>query len=178
MFSQTEDLFLLFWFSGLPLLKGSIQFPPSPGHILLFFPWCWLLCLSDPTISQFHSLNQRILIHQKKMNSSLWFGGSQAPFHGAHTSAVTGTRKKWMKEARWPLQVAVWFYIGSASPWKLPMSEILEKEESLVKFTLQNQIINGQWGVSPLKYWTLLSEDTYMLKVQACQTLVFPRKPT
>lgn len=96
----------------------------------------------------------------KKMNSSLWFGGSQAPFHRAHTSAVTGTRTKWMKEARWPLQVAVWFYIGSASLWKLPMSEILEKEESLVKFTLQNQIINGQSGVSPLKYWTLLSEDT------------------
>lgn len=70
------------WFSGLPLLKGSVQFPPSPGHIFLLFPWCWLLCLSDPTISQSHSLNQRILIHQKKWIVLCDLVGAEPPFTG------------------------------------------------------------------------------------------------
>lgn len=54
------------WFSGLPLLKWSIPLPPSPGHTYLLLPWCWLLCLLDPTINQFHSLNQRKLTQQKR----------------------------------------------------------------------------------------------------------------
>lgn len=114
---QSEEGFVLVlmlnWFSGLPVLKGSTQFPLSPGHIFLFaslwltvYVWSYynLVPLTKPEKTN----------PAKKVTCSLWFGGSWSTSHGAHTVLwVVQGRREWMNEAGPPLQVAEWCYIGS-----------------------------------------------------------------